>query len=232
VNTDITRVRFGEDTVWGEKFKIREESDIENRLKLQQERKTEEKENQPRTKNAAINIQLADILAVYRNLRENYEFRLRYGEAGEFFIREMEINRLYRQETKSGKSQISRNNRIIRNLSLTGLYYHLSRYGQSFSRPTIFGIGIVLFSTLLWSIQPNAAGEFLVYNMNISQVVNSSNLEVAFGRSLTNFLPSLSFGTPLNVGLLDVAFKIVGGAITFGLIIIALRRKFERKFRH
>lgn len=27
-------------------------------------------------------------------------------------------------------------------------------------------------------------------------------------------------------------FKILGGAVTFGLIIIALRRKFERKFRH
>ena len=72
----------------------------------------------------------------------------------------------------------------------------------------------------------------MVYHTNISQIANSSNLEVAFGRGLTNFLPSLSFGTPLNVGLLDVAFKIVGGAVTFGLIIIALRRKFERKFRH
>lgn len=57
------------------------------------------------------------------------------------------------------------------------------------------------------------------------------NFEIAFVRSLTNFLPSLSFGTELNAGLLDVAFKIVGGAVTFGLIIIALRRKFERKFR-
>ena len=61
---------------------------------------------------------------------------------------------------------------------------------------------------------------------------NSSNLQVAFEREQTNFLPSLSFGTKLNIGLLDVTFKIVGGAVTFGLIIIALRRKFEGKFRH
>ena len=60
----------------------------------------------------------------------------------------------------------------------------------------------------------------------------STNVEIAFERGLTNFLPSLSFGTELNVGLLDVAFKIVGGAVTFGLIIIHFRRKFERKFRH
>lgn len=112
---------------------------------------------------------------------------MRYDEAGEFFIREMEMKRLYKQDTlPDGRSMIRRNNRIIRNLSLTGLYYHLSKYGQSFSRPTIFGIGIVIFSTLLWLTQP-----------------------------------SLSFGTELNVGLLDVAFKIVGGAVTFDLIIIA-----------
>jgi hypothetical protein len=36
-------------------------------------------------------------MAVYRNLRENYEFRLRYDEAGKFFIREMELKRKYRE---------------------------------------------------------------------------------------------------------------------------------------
>ena len=223
VNTDITRVRFGEDVVWGDKFKIREEREIENQLK---------------TRNVARDIQLGDVLAVYRNLRENYEFRMRYDEAGEFFIREMEVKRHYRQEPKNGQSQIRRNNRVIRNLSLIGLYYHLSKYGQSFSRPTIFGIGIILFSTLLWLTQPNPAADFSIRDMTIPQIItipemdNKTNIEIALERGLTNFLPSLSFGTELNVGLLDVAFKIVGGAVTFGLIIIALRRKFERKFRH
>ena len=122
VNTDITRVRFGEDVVWGNNFKIREERDIEKRLE---------------TANIAKGIQLGDALAVYRNLRENYEFRMRYDEAGEFFIREMEMKRQYRQDTKDRQFQIRRNNPIVRNLSLTGLYYHLSKYGQSFSRPTI-----------------------------------------------------------------------------------------------
>jgi hypothetical protein len=35
-------------------------------------------------------IRLGDIMAVYRNLRENYECKLRYDEGGKFFIREME----------------------------------------------------------------------------------------------------------------------------------------------
>jgi hypothetical protein len=217
VNTDVTRVRFGEDVIWGDKFKIREEREIGNQLK---------------TKNSATDIQRGDVLAVYRNLRENYEFRMRYDEAGEFFIREMEISRLYRQDTKNGQTQIRRNDWVTRNLSFIGLYHFFSKYGQSVFRPFILGIGIVILSTLLWSIQQNAAEEFIFHNTNVSQIVNSSNLQIAFERSLTNFLPSLSFGTELNVGLLDVAVKLVGGAVTFGLFIIALRRKFERKFRH
>ena len=36
-------------------------------------------------------------LKTYRNLRENCEFRLRYDEAGKFFIREMELKRKYRE---------------------------------------------------------------------------------------------------------------------------------------
>ena len=36
---------------------------------------------------------LVSVMAVYRNLRENYEFRLIYDEAGKFFTREMELKR-------------------------------------------------------------------------------------------------------------------------------------------
>jgi uncharacterized protein YjbI with pentapeptide repeats len=222
-NTDISRIRFAADVVWGNGSKIRDEREIEDQL---------------RVKNEAEGIKLGDILSVYRNLRDNYEFNMRYAEAGGFFIREMEINRLYTQTNRNGEERIKRRNVFFRNLSLTGLYYHLSRYGESFSRPALFGIGIVILSTLLWLTQPNPAADFSLQNITVPQIItvsemdNKTSIELAFERGLTNFLPSLSFGTELNVGLLDVAFKIVGGAVTFGLIIIALRRKFERKFRH
>jgi hypothetical protein len=240
VNTDISRVRFGESVKWGlaskrthhyfnwrygdnDKFKILEEREIGNSLAKD---------------GRAENVILGSVLAVYRNLiyrnlRENYEYRMRYDEAGEFFIREMEMERNYKQVNENGRFLIRRNNWIVRNLSLTGLYYHLSRYGQSFSRPALFGVGIVLFSTLLWLTHPNpAAPDFSIINATFPAMNDSSNFQIAFERSLTNFLPNLSFGTETGAGLLDFAFKIVGGAVTFGLIIIALRRKFERKFRH
>jgi hypothetical protein len=177
---------------------------------------------------------------------------MRYDEAGQFFIREMEMKRKYeeissyswknifrlkwklekiRSNEKMNVVEIRLNNWVIRNFSLTGLYYHLSKYGQSFSRPTLFGIGIVALSTLLWSSQANPTGNFTFTGTGFSEV-SSTNLEKAFTRSITNFLPLLPTGTGTQLGLVDLIFKIVGGAVTFGLIIVALRRKFERKFRH
>ena len=244
-NTEISRVRFKENVLWGEMFKILEEREIEKQI----ETRSGEQEFKRLDWDT---INLGSVLAVYRNLRENYEYRMRYDEAGDFFIREMEMKRKYKEVSLTKKVEFSRNKAIIenekdelvtveirrnnwitRNFSLTGLYYHLSRYGQSFSRPALFGIGIVLFSTLLWLTQPDpTAQDFSITNATIPAMNNSGKLQIAFERSVTNFLPNLSFGSETGAGLVDFAFKIIGGAVTFGMIIIALRRKFERKFRH
>ena len=45
----------------------------------------------------AAGMKLNRVLGIYRNLRENYEYRMRYDEAGKFFIREMELKRNYRE---------------------------------------------------------------------------------------------------------------------------------------
>ena len=69
----------------------------------------EEKEIETQLKSYQIaeiakDIKLGGVLAVYRNLRENYEYRLKYDEAGEFFIREIEMKRNYRQIGSAKKS--------------------------------------------------------------------------------------------------------------------------------
>ena len=76
------------------------------------------------------NIGLGSVKAIYRNLRENYEFRMRYDEAGEFFIREMELKRNYREiplQPTAGLDSITvKNNWFRRNLfSLTRWSCHL-----------------------------------------------------------------------------------------------------------
>ncbi|MGA9151948.1 MAG: hypothetical protein WBZ36_15325 [Candidatus Nitrosopolaris sp.] len=92
-------------------------------------KETLEKELQRKTPNTAT---LGSVMAVYRNLRENYEFRLRYDEAGEFFKKEMELKRNYREVVSEREriTIIKENNWFRKNLSLTGLYYHFSRYGE------------------------------------------------------------------------------------------------------
>jgi hypothetical protein len=85
VNTDITGIRFGDNVRWDgtDNFQVIEETwleeDIENTIEDRR-------------------VRLGGVLSVYRNLRENYEYRRRYDEAGKFFIREMELKRKYREE--------------------------------------------------------------------------------------------------------------------------------------
>lgn len=60
--------------------------------------------------------------------------------------------------------------------------------------------------------------------------MNPNYLERAFERSFADFLPFLSPPGDIRLGVIDYIVKIVGGVLTFGLLIISLRRKFERKY--
>lgn len=187
-----------------------------------------------------LQISLGSVMAIYRNLRENYEFRLRYDEAGKFFIREMELKRNYREKLSpdGSKTIIKRNGLLRRNLSLTGLYYRLSRYGENLLRPTLVGIAIVFGSTLFWLIQNNPTAEPSLsvvskhsshmsnfINMTYLSVWNNTHVLKAFERSFSDFLPLLPQGSDVKVGIFDFIIKIVGGALTFGLLAVALRRR-------
>ena len=180
-------------------------------------------------------VSLGSVMAVYRNLRENYEYRLRYDDAGKFFIKEMELKRRYREMKNISRDDNSnynvvRNGWLRRNFSLTGVYYHLSRYGEDLLRPTLAGITIVFLSTLFWLTQANPVHEpSISHAVGFSQVGNSTQWQKAFERSFADFLPLLPQGD-IKVGIVDFIIKIVGGALTFGLLAIALRRKFERKY--
>ena len=76
LDSDVSRVRFGSNTTWGGKDKFT----IIN-----------EKESRKHPEKADLHA----VLAIYRSLRENYEYRLRYDEAGEFFVKEMNLKREY-----------------------------------------------------------------------------------------------------------------------------------------
>ena len=58
---------------------------------------------------------------------------------------------------------------------------------------------------------------------------NHTQWQKAFERSVADFLPLFSLPGDINVGVIDYIIKIVGDALTFGLVI-ASERKFERKY--
>ena len=51
-------------------------------------------------------------------------------------------------------------------------------------------------------------------------------------RSIADFIPLLPLESGIKVGIIDYGIKIVGGAVVFALIAVALRRRFERRYRH
>lgn len=85
MNTDITRIQFSHKVIFDRngKFKVFDERMLEKGLKNKRYQKSFPSTN------------IGNILSLYRNLRENFEFNLRYNEAGRFFVREMEIRRKY-----------------------------------------------------------------------------------------------------------------------------------------
>jgi uncharacterized protein YjbI with pentapeptide repeats len=89
MNTDMTGVRFSDKTRWG-RNKVKED-----RFKIVDERLLEDKIKE-KDGHTTKDFNLGSIKAVYRNLRENYEYRMRYDEAGQFLIREMELKRMYK----------------------------------------------------------------------------------------------------------------------------------------
>ena len=54
----------------------------------------------------------------------------------------------------------------------------------------------------------------------------------AYERSIAGFIPLLPLESGIKVGIIDYIIKIVGGAVVFALIAVALRRRFERRYRH
>jgi len=64
----------------------------------------------------------------------------------------------------------------------------------------------------------------------LNQAEDPNQWLAAFQRSLADFLPVLSLRGDIKVGIIDYVVRIVGGALTFVLLAVALRRKFERKY--
>ena len=149
------------------------------------------------------------VAQLYRRLRRNYENNYRFAEAGGFFIGEMEMRRL--DVTARFKNKYIRKIELWlkRNFSLIGIYKHLSLYGESYIRPVVWGLIVIILYPLVmhWLFNPTLT----------IQPIDFLN---------TNVRNSLaSFFQMDNTYIME---RIIGIPI-LGLLFIALKRNFERK---
>jgi hypothetical protein len=80
------------------------------------------------------------------------------------------------------------------------------------------------------NLKNNPISSHIANFTGVPNFTNSNHLLKSFERSFADFLPLLPTGREIKVGIIDYIIKIVGGALIFGLLAIALRRKFERKY--
>ena len=198
LNTDVTRIRFGADTIWnsgdGDPYAILDEREIA----------AEQHAPSP-----------SEVLAVYRNLRECHEYWLMYGEAGKFYIKEMDLRRRYK--TDGGSSGIERHC-LRRYVSLTNGYNVLCRYGESLGRASAWVAGVFAASTTYY---------FLTLDLGApgTQSDRCLQLVAALEHTLAAFLHAGSGGV-------DDYLVRVASLPTLGSLFIVLKRRLERKLRH
>ncbi len=249
MDTDITRVTFSDRARWGEKdrFKVVEEEKLENsfkknrrwnkiiefyrrqKIRLYDRIKLLKKfniasqglEEEDSEYEEEVRVNLESIKAIYRNLRENYEYKMKYDEAGKFFIREMELKRKYRvvPSKEENSLEIKQNNWLRRNFSLTGLYYNLFLYGEDLKRPAlILLLPLFILSTLYWGAIDSSSSSI---NDGFARWFNATERTIFNLSQIQRKDPTLA----------ETAIKTASLAI-LGTLLIPLRRRFERKFRH
>lgn len=214
IGTDITRIRFGEKTIWG----------LDDRFDIYDA-------NQLRQNPSQYN--LGDVLAVYRNLRENYEFRLKYEEAGKCFVKEMQLRRYY-EDDPDNDYQAKERCIIRKYASATSFYSYLCEYGENLRRPAIY---VSIIFALAFSFFFHFPEAEIIKEYSLSNPINyTTYLEHEFEnrtlytveRSLSSFIP---FILVEKSAIPDLLVKIASIPI-LGTLFIVLRRRFERRFRH
>ena len=196
LGTNMTRVRFHADTVW---------NDDGNRYAILDERRLAE-DPSPSA--------LSDALAVYRSLRECYEYWLMYVEAGQFYAREIDMRRRYRLDARRGKVVRSRWHRY---LSLANGYNVLCRYGESFGRASAW-VGGVFAASAAYFMCADAGPQGSPDGLYLQAVA-------ALERTLAAFLHTGKGGID------DHVVRIVSLPV-LGSMFIVLKRRLERRLRH
>ncbi|PKP38374.1 MAG: hypothetical protein CVT98_05135 [Bacteroidetes bacterium HGW-Bacteroidetes-15] len=111
------------------------------------------------------------VAEIYRKLRLNYEKNLRFSEAGDFYIGEMEMRR---KSVKLVGREIKNKilNLIFRNISLIAWYRNFSYYGENYFLPVVW----MFLITLVFAFYYYSPGDFFT-GFDIHGICTSHFLE-------------------------------------------------------
>jgi uncharacterized protein YjbI with pentapeptide repeats len=149
-------------------------------------------------------LTLDNVLTVYRNLRENYDYYMKYEESGKFFLNEMKLKRRTLPKLSGEKIVML-------------LYETLALYGESYIRPLLTLIAIMMTSFFIrlyiHQFDPNVIFDELLKSIDL------------FG------IGSVSGSIDIIERNINVIERLTAIPI-LGMLIVALRRKLERRVRH
>jgi hypothetical protein len=138
-NCDVSQVWFTSSVRWGKRGDNRGLAVFEETISLEQEFERELQRDGQRDYRAVAQI--------YQQLKKNYDARLDYWTANEFHFGEMEMKRL---AGPTDGPLLGLRQWLHRRLSLVALYRYASDYGNSYTKPMLWLLGIlVLFAALL-----------------------------------------------------------------------------------
>jgi hypothetical protein len=104
--------------------------------------------------------------------------------------------------------------------------------GESLRRPALVGLIVFSITLIFWLMQSNSlTSEPSIFDTKgFNRLANHTHVNIAIERSFTDFIPFIQTGTKF-LSIPDYATRVMG-FIVLGLVLIYLRRKFERRFRH
>lgn len=219
LDTDIKKIIFGNNSTW----KVQ---DLDSKLnstrkntdfKIYDEKKLEESNE--------ITINLESVKNVYRDLRDNFDQNLQYDTAGEFFVREMELNRKYEEKQQANRF-ITKKKFLFKRVIFSFYWWYnlIAQYGQSYYRPIYFALPILVVGMCVLLNESLSEGTTVGINL-----LYDGSLQTTLIRSLSAFIPLISFNH--NVTSTDYVLRLLLLPISISFFI-ALKRKMERKLRH
>jgi len=157
-------------------------------------------------------VNLGNVLAFLRGLRENHDYYMKYEESGRFFIEEMELRRL----SKKAKGGIEG----WADWLILTIYKALGLYGESYLRPLIWAAILIVLTA--------------VCRIPLALWI-SANLEPLI--FIKEFLKQLKLSLAALIYLrwdesLPTLIERIISIPILGTLYISFRRRFERRMRH